>query len=122
MNTLLLSAACHSDIVDIILDTSPSRTFFTGYIIYISTIYYFNKFLLSALHVCTAWGDPHYISFDGTQFDFMGPCEYILTQRCTDQPDFMVIQRNEPYGRNSLTSVTKEVEVIFMGHVSSLRP
>ncbi|XP_072039428.1 IgGFc-binding protein-like [Amphiura filiformis] len=77
-----------------------------------------------ALHVCTAWGDPHYISFDGTMFDFMGPCEYILAQRCNvagdTPPDFTVIQRNEPYGRNPLTSVTKEVEVMFEGSIVTM--
>ena len=32
--------------------------------------------------VCSAWGDPHYTTFDGYKFDFMGTCEYVFARDC----------------------------------------
>ncbi|XP_059575337.1 IgGFc-binding protein [Alligator mississippiensis] len=61
--------------------------------------------------ICIGTGDPHYTTFDGKKFDFMGSCIYQLAGTCSPNPKlvpFTVKVENNNRG-NNLVSFTKVV-------------
>ena len=68
---------------------------------------------------CKAQGDPHYTTFDGRRYDFMGRCEYVLAKDRVNNT-FEIRQTNEPCG-NGVPTCTRSLTVIFPNITIELR-
>ena len=72
---------------------------------------------------CSAFGDPHYRTYDGQLIHFMGTCKYTLTQSLTgnDKLAFNVEVKNEHRGFNRRVAFTKLVDFQIYNKTISLR-
>ncbi|XP_064613991.1 LOW QUALITY PROTEIN: SCO-spondin-like [Liolophura sinensis] len=59
---------------------------------------------------CWSSGDPHYTTFDGLHYSFMGACSYILARDSSPENYFEVTAENVPCGSTGVTC-TKSVYV-----------
>ena len=70
-----------------------------------------------SLGTCSSVGDPHYTTFDGSSYDFMGVCRYVLAKDCKTKY-FTVVTENTECGIPG-SSCSKFLDIYFNDNANS---
>lgn len=64
------------------------------------------------LGICTGWGDPHYVTFDGTYYSYQGSCTYTLVEEIQKKiDDFGIYIDNYDCGAQDRVSCPRDIIV-----------
>ncbi|XP_037652474.1 intestinal mucin-like protein [Sebastes umbrosus] len=66
--------------------------------------------------ICYGWGDPHYVTFDGTYYGFQGNCSYWLMKEIVPKYNFSVMIDNYYCGKDDGLSCPQSITIFYRSY------